>query len=127
MHQPLADEPFVRRLEKVLAELLLERGEAPVAFGRQFLDRNIREDAVVHDLFEVLLGQVHVAQDFAFEAALALRQDQVDQFGELQVDGRVVVGEQVVAQSGIDRGEEVFQRGPRRATAFRIRDSCGRW
>ena len=61
MHQPLADEPFVRRLEKVLAELLLERGETPVAFGRQFLDRNIREDAVVHDLFEVLLGQVHVA------------------------------------------------------------------
>ena len=74
----------------------------------------------MHDLFEVLLGQVHVAQDFAFEAALALRQDQVDQFGELQVDGRVVVGEQVVAQSGIDRGEEVFQRGPSRGHDVRL-------
>lgn len=55
VHQSLTDEPLVGRFEKVLAELFLERGQAPVALAGQLLDRNIVEDIALNRLLEILL------------------------------------------------------------------------
>jgi hypothetical protein len=51
-------------------EFLFERGERTVRQLREFFDRNILEDVVVDDLFEILLGRVDVAQQFALQAAV---------------------------------------------------------
>ena len=62
MHQALADVPFVGRHHEMAPEFLFERGERTVGEFRKLLDRNVLEDVVVDDLFEILLGRVDVAQ-----------------------------------------------------------------
>lgn len=112
VHEPLADEPFVGRHLEVAPELLLERGERTVRQPGQFLDRDVLEDVVVDDLFEVLLGGIDVAQQLALDAAVLVRGDQVDQFGHLDVLGRLVVAELLVAQIVVRIDEKVAQRVP---------------
>ena len=85
MHQALADVPFVRRHHEMAPEFLFERGERTVRQLREFFDRNILEDVVVDDLFEILLGCIDVAEQFALQAAVFVRGDEVDQFGHLDV------------------------------------------
>ena len=114
MHEPLFDEPFVGRFEKVLLELLLERGEAAVAHLGQFVDRDVVEYVLVDRLLEVLLHLVDVAEHLALEAAVVLCEDQVHQFGHFERFGRFVLGEQVVLDVLVDRREEVADGAPRR-------------
>ena len=54
MHQPLSDQPFVRRLIEMFAELLFEGGQAHVAVSRKIFDRDIGENMLSDDLFETL-------------------------------------------------------------------------
>ena len=98
VHQPLADVPLVGRHLEMTAELLLERSERTVRQFRKLLDGDVFEDMVVDDLFEILFRGVHVAQQLAFDAAVFVRGDQIDQFGHLDVLGRLVAVEVFVAQ-----------------------------
>ena len=43
-------------------ELLLERGERTIGEFGQLLDRDILEDVVVDDLFEILPGRIDVVE-----------------------------------------------------------------
>ena len=113
VHQPLADVPLVGRHLEVAAELLFERGERTVGEFRKLLDRNVLEDVVVDGLFEILLRGVDVAQQLAFDAAILVRGDQVDQLGHLDVLGCLVVAEILVAQVVVGVDEKVSQRVPR--------------
>ena len=113
MHQALADVPFVRRHHEMAPEFLFERGERTVRQLREFFDRNILEDVVVDDLFEILLGCIDVAEQFALQAAVFVRGDEVDQFGHLDVLGRLVAVEILVAQVVVGVDEKVSQRVPR--------------
>jgi len=108
VHQSLTDEPLVGRFEKVLAELFLERGQAPVALAGQLLDRNIVEDIALNRLLEILLHQVHIAQYFAFETTILLSQDQIDQLGHLDRFRRIVLRESIVLEILVDRSEEIL-------------------
>lgn len=95
-------------------EFLFERGERTVRQLRKFFDRNILEDVVVDDLFEILLGRVDVAQQFALQAAVFVRGDEVDQFGHFDVLGRLVAVEILVAQVVVGVDEKLwieFQAG----------------
>ena len=91
VHEPLTDKPLVGRHEKYPFELFLEGGERSVAECSQFVDRNIVEDVVVHQLLEILLRRVDVPENFAAQTALVVRNDQIDQFGHLDVFRRFVV------------------------------------
>ena len=86
VHQPLADVPLVGRHLEMTAELLLERSERTVRQFRKLLDGDVFEDMVVDDLFEILFRGVHVAQQLAFDAAVLVRGDQIDQFGHLDME-----------------------------------------
>ena len=112
MHQALADVPFVRRHHEMAPEFLFERGERTVRQLREFFDRNILEDVVVDDLFEILLGCIDIAEQFAFQAAVFVRGDEVDQFGHLDVLGRLVAVEILVAQVVVGIDEKVADRIP---------------
>ena len=114
MHQALADVPFVGRHHEMAPEFLFERGERTVRQLRKFFDRNILEDVVVDDLFEILLGRVDVAQQFALQAAVFVRGDEVDQFGHFDVLGRLVAVEILVAQVVVGVDEKVADRIPGR-------------
>ena len=94
------------------AELLLERGQRPVGEFGQLLDRDVLEDVVVDDLFEVLLRRVDVAQQFALDAAILVRGDQIDQFGHLDALAGLVVAALLVAQIVVRIDEKVAQRVP---------------
>ena len=96
MHEPLPDEPLVRRHEKDPFELLFEGGQRTVALRCQFLDRNIVEDVVVHELFEILFRRVDVVQNLAAKAAFVVRDDQIDQFRHLDVFRRSFTYQKVV-------------------------------
>ena len=106
MHEPLTDEPLVRRKSEELAELLLERGERTIGLARQLLDGHVLEDVVEHELLEALLLHVDVVQDLALDATVVVRDDVVDQLRHLDVLGRVVVAELLVAQVAVQVGEE---------------------
>ena len=109
MHQPLPDHPFVWRLEEVLAELLFEGGEAHVAVGGQIFDRDVGEDMLSDDLLEALFRQIHIAKDLVFETAVSLCEDQVDQFGQFEMDRDGVVQIEILAESTIDTAEKVLE------------------
>ena len=112
MHQPLADIPLVRRHFEMAPELLLERGERTIGEFGQLLDRDILEDVVVDDLFEILPGRIDVVEQFALQAAVFVGGDQIDQFGHFDILGRFVVAELLVAQIVVRVGEKVAQRVP---------------
>ena len=112
VHQPLADVPLVGRHLEMTAELLLERSERTVRQFRKLLDGDVFEDMVVDDLFEILFRGVHVAQQLAFDAAVLVRGDQIDQFGHLDVLGRLVAVEIFVAQVVVGIDEKVADRIP---------------
>ena len=50
VHEPLADEPFVRWNLEVAPKLLLEGGERAVRQSGELLDRDVAEDVVVDNL-----------------------------------------------------------------------------
>ena len=114
MHEPLADIPLVGRHLEMAAEFLFERRQRTVGEFRKLFDRDIFEDVVVNDLFEVLLGGVDVAEQLAFDAAILVRGEQVDQFGHFDVLGRLVVTEVLIAQIVVGVDEKVAQRVPGR-------------
>ncbi len=109
MHQALPDHPFVWRLEEVFAELLFEGGEAHVAVGSQIFDRDVGEDMLSDDLLEALFRQIHIAKDLVFETAVSLCEDQVDQFGQFEMDRDGVVQLEILAESTIDTAEKVLE------------------
>ena len=94
------------------AEFLLERCQRTVGELRELFDRDVLEDMVVNDLLEVLLGGIDVAEQLALDAAILVRGEQVDQFGHLDVLGRLVVAEVLVAQIVVGVDEKVAQRVP---------------
>ena len=96
MHQSLLDKPTVWRLEEVSFELLFERGERTVAQSRQLLDRNIFKDVRVDNLLEALFARIGILHHLALDAAVLLRNNQIDQLGHFQILGRLVVVEQLV-------------------------------
>ena len=104
VHEPLADVPLVRRHLEMAAEFLLERCQRTVGELRELFDRDVLEDMVVNDLLEVLLGGIDVAEQLALDAAILVRGEQVDQFGHLDVLGRLVVAEVLVAQIVVGNG-----------------------
>lgn len=112
VHQSLTDVPFVRRHLEVAPELLFERGQRTVRQLGKFLDRDVVEDVVVNDLFEILAGRIDVAQDLAFQTAVLVGDEQVDQFGHFDVLGRFVVQEVFVAQIVVGVGEKAADGVP---------------
>ena len=114
VHEPLADEPFVRRNLEVAPKLLLEGGERAVRQPGELLDRDVAEDVVVDDLFKVFARRVDVAQQLALQAAVFVRGDQVDQLGHLDALGCLVAAELLVAQVVVRVEEEAAQRAPGR-------------
>ena len=112
VHEPLANVPLVRRHLEMAAEFLLERCQRTVGELRELFDRDVLEDMVVNDLLEVLLGGIDVAEQLALDAAILVRGEQVDQFGHLDVLGRLVVAEVLVAQIVVGVDEKVAQRVP---------------
>ena len=107
MHETLFDEPAVGRFEVVLLELLFERGERAVAQPGQVVDGDVVEDVREDDLFETLFRAVGISHYLAFDAVVLLRDDQVDQFGHLEVFGGFVVGEEFVLDILVCGREEV--------------------
>ena len=89
-------------------ELLLEGGQRPVGEFGELLDGDVLEDVVVDDLFEILLGGIHVAQQFALDAAVVVRHYQVDEFRHLDVFGRFVMLEYLLAQIAVGIAEETL-------------------
>ena len=67
---------------------------------------------VVHQLFEILLRRVDVAEDLAAQTAFVVRDDQVDQFGHLDVFRRFVVEEPFAAEVVGRIAEKSFQQLP---------------
>jgi len=112
VHETLTDIPLVGRHLEVAPEFLFERGERTVGQLRQLLDGYVLENVVVDDLLEVFLGGVYVAQQLAFDAAVFVRGNQIDQFGHLDVLGRFVVVEILVAQVVVGVGEKIPDASP---------------
>ena len=90
-------------------ELLFERGERAVAHSRQLFDGDVLENVRIDDLLEALFAGVGVIHHLALDAAIVLRNNQIDQFGHFQIFGCLVVVEEFVFDVLVGRDEEISQ------------------
>ena len=72
-------------------ELLLERGQRPIAFRGELLDGYVVEDIRVDDLLKIVVCGIDISQHLAFQATISLRDNEIDQLGHLDILGRLVV------------------------------------
>lgn len=107
MHEALLDEPFVGRFVEMLFEFLFERSQATVALAGKLFDGYVAENIFVDRLLEILLYHIYVAEDFAFQAAVFLAEDEVDQFRHFNVFRSLVLREHIFSDVLVYCAEEV--------------------
>ena len=110
--QSLANIPFMGRHLEDIPKLLFERCQRTMREPSQLLDTDILENMVKDHLLETLFGGINIAQQFAFDAAIFMCNDQIDQLGHFDILGRLVVMKVFVTQITVGIGKEVAQRTP---------------
>lgn len=115
MHQTLTYEPLVWRREEVTTKLLLEGCHTAIAARSQLLDGYVAEDVTVDELLETLARGIDIREDFALQTTVHTSYDEIDKLGHLDVLGRGVVTENLVAQILVERHKEVARTTPRGA------------